>query len=181
MTAENAWIIAAAIATLAATATGVYWTRHYTQRGKVDHEGRQLTALQNDFAVTSLRLLEVENLVKEYERGRAKNDREMARANVTPAWEPTEKLAHITNGGSQLVPLYDLLYAGFSDDELMDLAFRAGIGRGVLVETSHSALARSLVEHADRRGIVDDLVRIGKGIRPDLVWPGNLPKEKGHE
>ena len=176
ITAEGAWLIAAGVS-LALLLGTILYDRLVSGRGKVQQE-TDIDALQHQNAVTFLRLLEVENLVKEYDRGRISNERVMEKADLTPSWRPSERLDHIKNGGSQLIPLYDLLYTRFNDDELRDLAFRTGIGSGVLVETSHSALARSLVEHAGRRGIVDDLVRIGQGIRPELVWPTNLPKNE---
>lgn len=135
---------------------------------------KEFKTLVNDQVKTSLRLLETETLLREHELGHEVNVRHMERRGVAPAWRPTRTLKRIMNGGSRLLPVYELLYERFSDDELFDLAFRVGIGRGELMGDTHSARAQGLIEYAARHELVDELLAAGREVRPELGWPGNM-------
>ena len=87
-----------------------------------------------------------------------------------PPWRPT-RVTHLRNGGAVLLPLYELLYDRFSDDELNDLAFRIGAGGDATGGSTHSARARSLVEYAKRHGLLDEILAAGREARPELEWP----------
>lgn len=71
----------------------------------------------------------------------------------------------------RLVPLMDLL-ADFNRDELDDLATRLGVELEDLAGRARAAQARELVKYLNRRKRLDDLVRTGQDLRPELDWPG---------
>jgi len=76
----------------------------------------------------------------------------------------------------RLVPLMDLLADFFNRDELDDLATRLEIRLANLAGSALPAQARELVKYLERRKRLDDLVRIGQSLRPELDWPdGALP------
>lgn len=135
---------------------------------------KDFKSLVNDQVKTSLRLLETETLLREYELGHEENARRMEMRGVTPAWRPTRTLKRIANGGSRLLPIYELLYERCNDDELFDLAFRVGITREKIGGDTHSARAQALIEHVARHELVDELLAAGREVRPELAWPGNM-------
>jgi hypothetical protein len=132
---------------------------------------RMLRETAHDAARTSVELIEARGLLKEYEDGHNRNMKRMELARVEPAWRPTRTAKEISNGGSKLLPLYDLLYDSFSDDELFDLAFRIGLPRDGVAGETHAAKTQCVIEYADRRNIVAELIRVGKVERPELAWP----------
>lgn len=125
----------------------------------------------HESAQQAVRILELETLLAEHEAGHAANARRMAANNIPLAWKPKRTAKAVMNGGSKLLPLYDLLYERFSDDELYDLGFRIGIKRDEIVGETHSAKAQCLIEYAARHELVDDLIVAGREVRPDLRWP----------
>lgn len=132
---------------------------------------RLLRQTTNDAARTSVELIETRGLLREYEEGYKLNYRRMQMRGVEPAWEPTRTSEAISNGGSVLLPLYDLLYDRFNDSELFDLAFRIGLTRDGMTGDTHAERTQCLVEYADRRNIVNELIEVGRVERPELEWP----------
>lgn len=130
-------------------------------------------------AQETLRRLEAEKLLREFENGHEANARRMEQNNVPLAWWPTRTAKAIANGGSQLLPLYDLLCNRFDNEEVYDLAFRLNIRRDDIAGEVHSILVQNLLEFVSRRDRVDDLIVLGRTIRPDLAWPGD--KDKGRK
>lgn len=166
------WQVTGLVATVAALAVVVTnIIRDYRDPFSYLRVLKDFKTLVNDQVKTSLRLLETETLLREFELGHEENARRMELRGVTPAWRPTRTLKRIANGGSRLLPLYDLLYDRLNDDELFDLAFRIGMSRDEVVGDTHSARAQCLVEYAVRRDLLQQLVDIGKTERPELDWP----------
>ncbi|MEF8730805.1 MAG: TIR domain-containing protein [Candidatus Accumulibacter meliphilus] len=70
----------------------------------------------------------------------------------------------------RLIPLMDLL-ADFNRDELDEVATRLGVELEDLAGSARPAQARELVKYLERRKRLDDLVRTGRKLRPELDWP----------
>jgi hypothetical protein len=121
-------------------------------------------------ARAEVRLIESEAVIEELEHGTTLLVQFIRQRGWNPPWLPT-RVAHLMNGGALLLPLYELLYDRFSDDELADLSFRIAAGPDALEGETHSARARCLVEYVKRHGLVDEILRAGREVRPELVWP----------
>lgn len=138
---------------------------------------RTIREMAHEQARMAMRQLETETLLGEFEYGAERLLRFIEEKGWIPPWRPTRAFHHIANGGSRLLPLYELFYEKFSDDELFDLAFRVGVKREEVTGDTHSARAQSLIEYAVRRNLIDDLVRIGRVVRSELEWPKGLEAE----
>jgi hypothetical protein len=66
--------------------------------------------------------------------------------------------------------LRELLTNHFDDEELRTLCFDLGIDYDDLRGEGKASKARELVTYLERRGRIDDLVEIGKRVRPRLEW-----------
>ena len=67
--------------------------------------------------------------------------------------------------------MYEVLINYFSLGELRTLAFDLNIEFEDLSGETKSTKALSLIEFADRRGRLDDLVRYVMRLRPNVEWP----------
>ena len=126
--------------------------------------------LAHDLSRAEVRLMEAESLVEEYEHGTTLLIQFIRNKGWQSPWRPT-RIAHLRNGGALLLPLYELLYDRFSGDELHDLAFRIGAGADATEGNTHSARARCLVEYVKRHGLIDEILKAGREVRPELTWP----------
>lgn len=169
------WPIAGAVVTLVAGAVLIInIVRDYRDPYGYQRLSRTIREMAHEQARMAMRQLEMETLLAEFEFGTERLLRFIEQKGWTPPWRPTRAFHHIANGGSRLLPLYELFYERFSDDELFDLAFRVGIKREEVAGDTHSGRAQSLIEYAVRRDLIDDLVRIGRTVRPELEWPNGL-------
>lgn len=126
--------------------------------------------LSGDVSRQAIRILDLERMVTDYENI---IERLMAQV-VRLGGVPEVKLARwaVTRGReSRLLNIYELLNGRFSKEELYDLAFRLGLGRDELAGETHMARAQFLIEYADHRGLIDDLVKVGRELRRDVAWP----------
>lgn len=168
------WQVTGLVVTVAAAAVVVgNMVRDYFDPYSYRKLSQTVRAMAHEQVRTALRLLEVESLLGEFEFGADWLIAFIERNHLVPPWRPTRRLKQIRNGGSRLLPLYDLLYDHFNDDELFDLAFRVGIRRGEIAGGSHSTLAQSLIEYVNGHELVDELLAVGREIRPELGWPGS--------
>lgn len=60
----------------------------------------------------------------------------------------------------------------FNQEELRDFCYELGIDYGTLREGGRSAKAQEIVEYMRRRGRLDEIVRLGQRMRPNLEWEG---------
>lgn len=126
--------------------------------------------LAHDLSRAEVRLMQAESLAEEYEHGATLLLQFIRQKGWQTPWQPT-RAAHLRNGGALLLPLYELFYDRFSDEELRDLAIRVGAGEDATEGSTHSARARCLVEYARRHDLVDEIVAVGRELRPELSWP----------
>jgi hypothetical protein len=70
-----------------------------------------------------------------------------------------------------LTQLRQLLVKRFSDGELHTLCFDLGVEYDDLPGSGRSDKARELVTCMDQHDRLADLVRVGRGSRPDVPWP----------
>lgn len=73
--------------------------------------------------------------------------------------------------GDIIVEVYHLVSRLFNDEELDDLALRAGIVSGAFGGDTQTARARELVETAFRHGRLAELVNEARRLRPRADWP----------
>jgi hypothetical protein len=135
-----------------------------------------LKALAGDVSRATIRILDLERqigahetTIRTYEDIIRRLVAQVIRMKGIP--EATLPIPPTVRAAPQLLDVYELLLERFSNDELDDLAIRMGITRDELVGGTHSARAQSLIEYAERRHMVRDLVRVGREVRPDVVWP----------
>lgn len=126
--------------------------------------------LAHDLARVEVRLMEAQAVTEELDHGVTLLLQFIRQRGWQAPWRPT-RVAHLRNGGALLLPLYELFYDRFSDDELLDLAFRIGAGEDATEGLTHSARARCLVEYAKRHDLVDEIIAKGRELRPELEWP----------
>jgi hypothetical protein len=81
---------------------------------------------------------------------------------VTPE-QKTEQLRYRST-------LRELLATHFNDQELRTLCFDLGVDYDHLAGEGTGDKARELVAYSERRSCVDELVKVGKGQRPDVPW-----------
>lgn len=67
--------------------------------------------------------------------------------------------------------LLNLLDNYFSSEDLFNLAFMLGIDLENLPGSTRRTKAVELVSFLNRRGRLDDLIKVGSGVRPDIDWP----------
>ena len=169
------WQLTGAVVTLTALAVLVVnAVRDYRDPYSYQKLSKTIKQMAHEQARTALRVLELESLAGEYEYGIERLLGFIERRGWTPPWGPTRTLKRISNGGSRLLPLYELLYERFDDDELFDLAFRVGIKRDEVEGDTHSARAQCLIEYVARHELVDELLAAGREVRPELGWPGDM-------
>jgi hypothetical protein len=70
-----------------------------------------------------------------------------------------------------LTQLRQLLAKRFSDGELHTLCFDLGVEYEDLPGAGKADKARELVDYMDRYERLADLLRVGRGARPDVPWP----------
>ena len=75
-----------------------------------------------------------------------------------------------------LTQLRQLLVKRFSDGELRILCFDLGVEYEDLPCAGKTDKARELVDYMDRYDRLADLVRVGRGSRPDVPWPDINPQ-----
>lgn len=73
--------------------------------------------------------------------------------------------------GEVMVEAYHKISRHFSNEELDDLALRAGIEAGAFGGDTQLARARELVETAFRHGRLAELVEEARRLRPRVEWP----------
>jgi len=73
--------------------------------------------------------------------------------------------------GDIIVEVYHLVSRLFNDEELDDLALRAGIEPGSFGGDTQNGRARELVEVAVRHGRFVELVDTARRLRPHVNWP----------
>jgi hypothetical protein len=69
--------------------------------------------------------------------------------------------------------LRDLLTQNFDRNELLDLCFSLNVEFDDLPGASKKAKVRELLQHLNRRGRLDELVRLCARQRPNLPWEGD--------
>ena len=125
--------------------------------------------LSADVSRQAIRILDLERLVGDYEAIIYRLMAQITRMGGTP--EATLPLWTNSSRTPQLLDVYEVLNERFSTEELYSLAFRFGIGRDAMAGETHTARAQFLIEYAEKRRLVDDLVRVGRELRKDIEWP----------
>lgn len=167
------WQLTGLLVTVAAVVV-VNIVRDYRDPYSYRRLSQTIRQMAYEQSLAAVRIVELETLVAEFEAGHEMNARRMEQKGVALVWRPTRTARSIANGGARLLPLYELLFERFSDDEMFDLAFRVGIKRDEIEGDTHSARAQSLIEYVARHELVDELLAAGREVRPELEWPGNV-------
>ena len=81
------------------------------------------------------------------------------------------KAAGESSPGDIIVDVYHLVSRLFNDEELQDLALRAGVEPGAFGGDTQIGRARELVEVAFRHGRLAELVDEARRLRPRADWP----------
>ena len=68
------------------------------------------------------------------------------------------------------IPLRELLTAHFDESELRTLCFYLSIPYEDLSGQNRSDRINALIEHVERHRRIDDLLHIGRRLRPDVPW-----------
>lgn len=97
-----------------------------------------------------------------------------------PLWLAVTLAGPAAHGGPEpgaiMVELYHLIGRYFSDEELTDLALRAGIDRSLFGGDTLAARAREMVDAAARHGRMAQLIEVARQLRPHVEWP-RLPHQ----
>jgi len=124
----------------------------------------------HELARSEVRMMQMESKIEECDHGATLLLQFIRARGWTPPWLPTQA-HHIDIGNTLLLPLYELFYDRFTDDEMKDLAFRINAPSDAMTGDTHSARARSLVEYVNRHKLVDEILKAGREERPELSWP----------
>jgi hypothetical protein len=174
MTWDNGLSIFAILISALAVGNGLWRNRHGPD--EYSRMWDTVKALAGDVSRQAIRILDLERLIGAHEttirlyediirRLMAQIVRMKGIPEVGLPLPPTRPAA------PQLLDVYEVLLERFSGDELYDLAFRLGLSRDELIGETHSSRAQYLIEYADKRHMVRELVRIGREVRSDVDWP----------
>ena len=75
----------------------------------------------------------------------------------------------------ELIKLHQVLSGAFDGEEFRTLCFYLSVDYDSLRGEGLAAKARELIVYVERRGRVDELVRMGRQMRPDVDWRGIAP------
>lgn len=76
---------------------------------------------------------------------------------------------------TDLLDLVQKIESAFNEQELQDLCFRLNVAHEDILGDTRTQRVRELVTHLNRRGRLDELVAIGRKLRPQLIWQVAAP------
>lgn len=71
---------------------------------------------------------------------------------------------------SQLNILYDNLLNGFNISELQEICLRLDVPYEQLSGSTLNSKSQELIQYLNRRSRIDELIRLGSELRPNLLW-----------
>ena len=132
------------------------------------------TARKQEYAETESLREETEGLrqeVRELRRGVQALIGQIESVPLTPVWRPPERAAVAPPAGKRrikyLAGLRDKIAAVFTTEEIGDLAFRLGVDPEDLAGETRPARARSLVDHFENLGRIEELRGLCAALRPN--------------
>lgn len=104
--------------------------------------------------------------------GTARLIAQLESAGIEPEYQlsPTKKWA-ADDEESDVARLHRLLVDSFSQEEMDDLAAKAGVPAESYGGSTRSARALALVQVAGRHGLLQELVAAARRMRPRVKWP----------
>lgn len=107
-------------------------------------------------------------LVEQLKSGIERLTRQLIGAGLTPEWKPDDAI--MVSVAVNLSDLKHKIQGRFSIEEMADLALRLDINPEELTGETRNGRAQSLVDYADRYGLVGHLIAVCKELRPKAGW-----------
>lgn len=133
-----------------------------------------VTRLSSDVARLTVRQIDMEKIIAEYDRGVRRLVAQVRRLGQEPEWEPNGAVAQLKAGKTPKVRLYDLITDHFGLEELREVIFELGLSADDLKGPTRPVLTMELIELVDRMGRERELVAILQRKRPQVRWPSEF-------
>lgn len=130
--------------------------------------------LSGDVARLTVRQIDMEKIIAEYDRGVRRLIAQVRRLGHEPEWEPNGAVAQLRAGRTPKLRLYDLMKDHFDLDELREVVFELGLSVDDLTGATRPVLTMELIELVDRMGREPELVDILRRKRPTIRWPSDF-------
>jgi hypothetical protein len=115
---------------------------------------------------TNKEMLRMQHRIGELMLGVQVLSSQIRRLNHTPEWKDAATEARPEDSRYDTTALHRRMARQFNMDELNDLAFQMRIQTGELGENTTSGRARAIINYADRRGELAQLVALCRQLRP---------------
>jgi hypothetical protein len=125
-----------------------------------------LRELTEQSLVTNREMLRMQSRIGELSLGVHVLSSQIRRLNHTPEWSDAAADARPEDSDYDTATLHRRMARQFNMDELNDVAFQMKIQTGELGENTVSSRARAIINYANRRGELAQLVALCRQLRP---------------